>query len=67
MHFDEHDNLDHNKILENKRVPKGKKARKYTDKMFFNIIGYDKANLKFSSFVNRSMMQLKEKRDIVKT
>ena len=48
-------------------MPKGKKARKYTDKMFLDIIGYDKANLKFSSFVNRSMMQLKEKRDIVKT
>ena len=53
MHFDEFENLDHQKLLENKRVGKSKKARKYADKMLSDIIGYDKSNLKFSSFVDK--------------
>lgn len=53
MHFNEFENLDHQKLLENKRVGKSKKARKYADKMLSDIIGYDKSNLNFSSFVNK--------------
>lgn len=52
MHFDEFDKLDQKKLLENKRVS-GRNSKKYTDKMLSNIIGYDKSNLKFSSFVDK--------------
>ena len=53
MHFDEFESLDFNKLLENKRVSRSKKSRKYADKMLSDIIGYDKSNLKFDDFVDR--------------
>lgn len=53
MHFKEFDNLDLNKLLDNKRVNANKNARKYSDKMLSDIIGYDKANLKFDIFVDK--------------
>lgn len=53
MHFKEFDNLDFNKLLDNKRVNANKNARKYSDKMLSDIIGYDKANLKFDIFVDK--------------
>lgn len=53
MHFDEFENLDHQKLLENKRVSKSKKSRKYADKMLSNIIGYNKKDLKFDTFIDR--------------
>ncbi len=53
MHFEEFDNLDFDKLLENKRVNSNKKSRKYSDKMLSEIIGYDKSNLNFDLFVNR--------------
>ena len=53
MHFEEFDNLDFDKLLENKRVNSNKKSRKYSDKMLSKIIGYDKSNLNFDIFVNK--------------
>lgn len=53
MHFDEFDDLDFDKLLENKRVGKSKKARKYADKMLSEISGYDKTNLNFSNFIDK--------------
>lgn len=53
MHFVEFDTLDFDKLLENKRVGKGKKARKYADKMLSEISGYDKTNLHFSNFIDK--------------
>ncbi len=53
MHFEEFDKLDFDKLLENKRVNSSKKARKYSDKMLSDIIGYDKTNLNFSIFVDK--------------
>ncbi len=53
MHFEEFDNLDFDKLLENKRVNSNKKSRKYSDKMLSEIIGYDKSNLNFDIFVNK--------------
>lgn len=53
MHFDEFESLDFNKLLENKRVNRSKKSRKYADKKLSDIIGYDKSNLKFDDFVDR--------------
>ncbi len=53
MHFEEFDNLDFDKLLENKRVNSNKKSRKYSDKMLSEIIGYDKSNLNFDMFVNK--------------
>lgn len=53
MHFDKFDNLDFDKLLENKRVNANKRARKYSDKMLSDIIGYDKSNLNFDMFVDK--------------
>lgn len=53
MHFDEFDDLDFDKLLENKRVGTSKNARKYADKMLSEISGYDKTNLNFSKFVDK--------------
>lgn len=53
MHFDEFDNLDFDKLLENKRINSSKKSRKYSDKMLSDITGYDKSNLKFDIFVDK--------------
>ncbi len=53
MHFDEFDNLDFDKLLENKRVTASKNSRKYSDKMLSDIIGYDKSNLNFDMFVDK--------------
>lgn len=53
MHFDEFDDLDFDKLLENKRVGTSKKARKYADKMLSEISGYDKTNLNFSNFIDK--------------
>ena len=53
MHFEEFDNLDFNKLLENKRVNANKNSRKYSDKMLSEIIGYDKTNLRFELFVDK--------------
>lgn len=53
MHFEEFDNLDFDKLLENKRVNSKRKSRKYSDKMLSEIIGYNKSNLNFDIFVDR--------------
>ncbi len=53
MHFKEFDTLDFDKLLENKRVNSKKKARKYSDKMLSEIIGYDKSNLNFDMFIDK--------------
>lgn len=54
MHFDEFENLDFDKLLENKRINAKDKSRKYSDKMLSNIIGcYNKSNLKFEDFIDR--------------
>lgn len=53
MHFDEFEKLDFKKLLENKRVSKSKKSKKYADKMLSDIIGYNKSNLQFETFINR--------------
>ena len=53
MHFEEFDNLDFDKLLENKRVSARKSSRKYSDKMLSEIIGYDKSNLNFDIFVTK--------------
>lgn len=53
MHFEKFDNLDFEKLLENKRVNAKKNSRKYADKMLSDIIGYDKSNLKFSHFIDK--------------
>ena len=63
MHFKEFENLDFQKLLENKRVNSRKNARKYTDKKLSEIIGYDKTNLNFALFVNRIEEAIKREKN----
>lgn len=66
MHFDEFDNLDFNKLLENKRINSSKKSRKYSDKMLSDITGYDKSNLKFKTFIDKIDDAINRGKSIVK-
>lgn len=63
MHFEEFDRLDFDKLLENKRVNPSKSARKYSDKMLSDIIGYDKSNLKFEIFIDKINEAIKREKN----
>lgn len=53
MHFDEFENLNFDKLLENKRISGHAGAKKYTDKKLSDITGHDKLHLQFENFIDK--------------